>query len=205
MAGPDLAQRLGVAGVGQGRRGWELPRHLAVGDVLEFGLAADQPADGTAVAGCGLRWYGWLRYSHRARPRRRRPLRRTPAAAADAAAATVAELRLAQLPGLGIDPRLGTRRARRRRSSPNHDRRRATAELMAGEPASCSEPGAGFEVVLIAVAGVRASAPGCSPGSGARLVRRRRAADGTVDGGLGDWLTVAGRLLHRPATGRGVG
>ena len=41
-------------------RGWELPRHLAVGDVLEFGLAAVSAADGTAVAGWELRWYGWL-------------------------------------------------------------------------------------------------------------------------------------------------
>lgn len=84
-------------------RGWELPRHLAIGDVLEFGLAMVSNADGTVVAGCDLRWYGWLRYS-------------TDMAlvvdgayadaASAAAAATVplAELRLTQLPSLAIDP-----------------------------------------------------------------------------------------------------
>lgn len=84
-------------------RGWALPRHLAVGDVIEFGLATISNVDGTVVAGCDLRWYGWLRcctdralivdggYDN-------------PAWAADAAAGTLAELRLAELPGPAIDP-----------------------------------------------------------------------------------------------------
>ena len=84
-------------------RGWELPRHLAVGDVLEFGLAAVNAADGTTVEGFELRWYGWLAYSTDLALVVEGPYPHAPAAA-DGAAATVASLRLAQLPNVGIDP-----------------------------------------------------------------------------------------------------
>ena len=84
-------------------RGWELPRHLAVGDVLEFGLAAVNATDGTTVEGFELRWYGWVAYSTDLALIVEGPYPHAPAAA-DGAAATVAALRLGQLPNVGIDP-----------------------------------------------------------------------------------------------------
>lgn len=87
----------------QAERGWALPRHLAVGDVLEFGLAIVSMAVGTVVAGCDLRWYGWLRYATDLALVVDGPYVDR-ASAADAAAPTIAELRFAQLPGLAVDP-----------------------------------------------------------------------------------------------------
>jgi hypothetical protein len=42
------------------QRGWCIPGHLAVGDVLEFGLAA-RDRDGRTPPGWERRWFGWLR------------------------------------------------------------------------------------------------------------------------------------------------
>lgn len=102
---PDAAS---VSGWSQCRwaeaeRGWELPRHLAVGDVLEFGLAMVSVAVGTVVAGCDLRWYGWLRYATDLALVVHGPYM-DPTSAANAAMLTIAELRFAQLPGLAVDP-----------------------------------------------------------------------------------------------------
>ena len=86
-------------------RGWQIPRHLAVGDVLEFGLAGDQRrATGTAVARLRAALVRVAALRHRARPGRRRSLPRRRQRAPTAAANTVAELRLAQLTGPDIDP-----------------------------------------------------------------------------------------------------
>src|SRR4051812_39773279 len=41
-------------------RGWQIPSHLVVGDVVQFGLAAINPCDGLPAPGCDQRWYGWL-------------------------------------------------------------------------------------------------------------------------------------------------
>lgn len=88
-------------------RGWELPRHLAVGDVVEFGLAAVDLAD-AAPPGWDLRWYGWLRYCTGLAAVVAGPYPDAPSAAA-AAAATVDEVRLGQLtaPGVAADLREG--------------------------------------------------------------------------------------------------
>jgi hypothetical protein len=40
-------------------RGFVVPGNLAVGDVIEFGIAANDPA-GNAVPGVTRHWYGWL-------------------------------------------------------------------------------------------------------------------------------------------------
>ena len=87
----------------QAERGWNLPRHLAVGDVLEFGLAmVDQrrrhgrsPAASCAgTGGCAtateLAFVVDGPYAD-------------PASAADVAHATLAELRLSQLPAPAVD------------------------------------------------------------------------------------------------------
>jgi hypothetical protein len=84
-------------------RGWELPRHLAVGDVLEFGLAALSQADGRPVPGWELRWYGWLRYCNELAAVVDGPYHDVSAASA-AASETLAELRLRQLAGPQVDP-----------------------------------------------------------------------------------------------------
>ena len=86
----------------QAERGWNLPRHLALGDVLEFGLAMVTNVDGTVVAGCDLRWYGWLRYSTELALVVDGPYA-DPASAADVATEPLAELRLTQLPGPAVD------------------------------------------------------------------------------------------------------
>ena len=91
-------------------RGW-LPRHLAVGDVLEFGLAAVNATDGTTVEGFELRWYGWVAYSTDLALIVEGPYPHAPAAA-DGAAATVACGGAA--PQCRHRSRLGPRRARRR-------------------------------------------------------------------------------------------
>ena len=78
-------------------RGWQLPDHLAVGDVLEFGLVAFSLHDGRPLDGWQQRWYGWLRYCTDLAIVVEGPHR--DALAAEAAAnATVTELRLSQLP-----------------------------------------------------------------------------------------------------------
>ena len=41
------------------RRGWVIPEHLAVGDLIEFGAAYTT----TTSSACDLRWYAWLRYA----------------------------------------------------------------------------------------------------------------------------------------------
>jgi len=87
----------------QAERGWELPRHLAIGDVLEFGLAMVSTADGTVVAGCDLGWYGWLRYSTDLALVGDGPYP-DPASTGDPSTVPLAELRLTQLPSLAIDP-----------------------------------------------------------------------------------------------------
>ena len=84
-------------------RGWEIPRHLAVGDVLEFGLAAVSVTDGTVLPGWEQRWYGWLIYSSPLALVVQGGYPHAPAAA-DGAAATVAAVRLAQLPSPEVDP-----------------------------------------------------------------------------------------------------
>jgi hypothetical protein len=80
-------------------RGWQLPGHLAVGDVIEFGLAAVTDHDGRVLAGFERRWYGWLRYCNDLAIVVEGPHPDPPTTEA-AAAATVAELRLSQLPDL---------------------------------------------------------------------------------------------------------
>ena len=82
-----------------GERGWTIPAHLAVGDVVEFRLAAVDTQDGRVLAGWERRWYSWLRYCNElalvvdgAHP--------DPRAAETAANPTMAELRLRQLPSL---------------------------------------------------------------------------------------------------------
>jgi hypothetical protein len=83
-------------------RGWELPRHLAVGDVLEFGLAAVDLVN-TYPPGWDRRWYGWLRYCTDLAVVvvGRYP---NPEATAAAAAETIDEIRLGQLTLTAVDP-----------------------------------------------------------------------------------------------------
>ncbi|MFT3851990.1 MAG: hypothetical protein QM733_04525 [Ilumatobacteraceae bacterium] len=87
-------------------RGWRMPWHLVVGDVVEFGLAAINPYDGLAVRGWDQRWYGWLRYATDVALVIAGPYHDADACAADAANA-VAEMRLAQLTGPDADPAWG--------------------------------------------------------------------------------------------------
>jgi hypothetical protein len=84
-------------------RGWRLPAHLAVGDVLEFGLVACSVQDGRALDGYLHRWYGWLRYCNDLAVVVEGP-HRDPVAAEAAAHSTVYELRLRQLPSPAPDP-----------------------------------------------------------------------------------------------------
>ena len=91
------------AGWAPAERGWQIPRHLATGDVLEFGLAAINPCDGLAPRGWDLRWYGWLRYATEIALVVAGPYSDAQACA-DAAATAVAEIRLAQLTGPDVDP-----------------------------------------------------------------------------------------------------
>ena len=104
-------------------RGWEIPRHLAVGDVLEFGLAAVNAADGTTVAGCELRWYGWLAYSTDS-PWSSRVPTRTPRRPLTAAAATVASAAARAAPRLPASIPAGCPTSSATTSSRNDDRRR---------------------------------------------------------------------------------
>jgi hypothetical protein len=87
----------------KGERGWVLPAHLAVGDVLEFGLAAVSAETGSVVAGWELRWYGWLRYCNDIAIVVDGPHPDVPAAASTASA-VIAELCLSQLDGPQPDP-----------------------------------------------------------------------------------------------------
>jgi hypothetical protein len=84
-------------------RGWELPRHLAIGDVIEFGLAALNSPDLRPLAGWDLRWRCWLRYCNDLALVVDGPYPTAPAAAG-AANETLAELRLRQLTGPEVEP-----------------------------------------------------------------------------------------------------
>ena len=88
----------------QAERGWTIPAHLAVGDVLEFGLVALYCEGGAVkvLPGWERRWYGWLRYVNDLAVVVEGPFPDAPSASG-AGAATVAELRLRQLPPLDID------------------------------------------------------------------------------------------------------
>ncbi len=88
----------------QGERGWILPDTLAVGDVIEFGLAWFD-ASGQCV--CVHRWFGWMPYATHYALVVTGPFEDPRLAFAEARSA-IDEIRLEQLVGpavpVGLDP-----------------------------------------------------------------------------------------------------
>ncbi|MEK7423968.1 MAG: hypothetical protein AAB131_09035 [Actinomycetota bacterium] len=82
-----------------GERGWEVPASLAVGDVVEFGVAGFDDAAGSCTL--ARRWFGWLTHATDRALVVTGPYA-TPAKTHAAATPVIDEVRLAQLIGPAV-------------------------------------------------------------------------------------------------------